>query len=83
MTTSILIKNNDSSLRAAIVHISNDASTRLLKPGETADVTLSQGMCVNLIESEENYTHGESTELPTGAVVSPAMADIPLEFKGE
>ena len=87
MTTRILIKNDESSQHATIVHFSNDSATRLLKPGESVDAALYQGMNINLIESEEDYSHGESesepVETPVQEESAPALVDIPLEFKGE
>lgn len=59
MTSRVLITNDQTSPRALIVHFSNDAATRLLKPGESVDAAIYQGMCINLIESEEDYSHGE------------------------
>lgn len=59
MTSRVLITNDQTSQRALIVHFSNDAATRLLKPGESVDAAICQGMCINLIESEEDYSHGE------------------------
>jgi len=59
MTTKVNITSDALSKHRVIVHISNDASTILLSPGESIEYALSQGMCINLIESEEDYSHGE------------------------
>jgi len=85
MTSRILINNDVTSSRAVIVHFSNDSATRLLKPGESADAAIYQDMCINLIESEEDYSHGEVDDLQTGTVVNQdgdavSPVDIPIEF---
>ena len=85
MTTKVNITSDALSKHRVIVHISNDASTILLSPGESIEYALSQGMCINLIESEEDYSHGESE--PAAPTISGesahALGDIPHEFKGE
>jgi len=87
MTSRILIKNDESSPHAVIVHFSNDSATRLLKPGESVDATIYQGMCINLIESEEDYSHGEGEDpsgILAGTFQTPGSdethSEIPLEF---
>ena len=62
MTTKVNITSDALSKHRVIVHISNDASTILLSPGESIEYALSQGMCINLIESEEDYSHGEGED---------------------
>ena len=52
MTSRILIKNDEYSPHAVIVHFSNDPATGLLKPGESVDAAIYQGMCISLIESD-------------------------------
>jgi len=75
MSVLISIKNEETANgEAIIVHFSNDSGTKLLKEGESIEVQLAPGMCINLIESDEDYSHGES---------APALGDIPHEFKGE
>ncbi len=64
MSSKVTVKNDGTGPQAVIVHFSNDGLTRLLKAGESIDVELSPGMCVNLVESDEDYSHGEGDSSP-------------------
>ena len=78
MTSRILIKNDEYSPHAVIVHFSNDSATGLLKPGESVDAAIYQGMCISLIESDGLSWLIAQFERAANCVVSPV--DMPLEF---
>lgn len=78
MSILVSIKNEETANgEAVLIHLSNDSATKLLKEGESVEIQLVPGMCVNLIESEEDYSHGEAS----GKLES--IPDMSSEFKGE
>ena len=84
MPSKVIIKSDESSVHSTVVHFSNDSRTRILHPGESIEVSMFPAMCINMFESEEDYSHGESDSgKDTGndpAVGSP-LSETPLEFQ--
>jgi len=71
MSIKLSIKNEETgTAKAAIVVFSDHATPCVLKPGEDVIIQAYQGRTISIVESEEDYSHGEVDDLQTGTVVN-------------
>lgn len=88
MSIKLSIKNEETgTAKAAIVVFSNHATPCVLKPGEDVIVQAYSGRTISIVESEEDYSHGEGED--AGGVLAGTFpipgadetpVEIPLEF---
>jgi len=88
MSIKLNIKNEETgTAKAAIVVFSDHSTPYVLKPGEDVTIQAYSGRTISIVESEEDYSHGEGEDpsgILAGTFQTPGAdethSEIPLEF---
>jgi len=88
MSIKLSIKNEETGTsKAAIVVFSDHATPCVLKPGEDVIIQAYRGRTISIVESEEDYSHGEGEDVSgvlAGTFPTPGdeetIVDKPIEF---